>query len=283
MWTIVNDRLMEADTPVLPVESRAVSYGDGCFETLRSYAGRFLSWSAHMDRLRGAMAYLGMPVTGFPDVDALREKTVHLLRKNDLVDKDAVVRLQVWREGGRGYKTDPAAAVSWAVQTGALPVSPAAIKLATVPTCRIPASAVDPRFKLSNGINYIRAAREAAAQGADDALMRTVDGWISETTIANIFWVSGNIVYTPSEACDLLPGITREILIRLIRDEGAFRLESGTYKMDKLAEAEAVWVCNSLREMVPVAAVGDRVFNPDHAVIVQLQQAFDEYKTRNLQ
>lgn len=283
MWTIVNDRLMEADTPVLPVESRAVSYGDGCFETLRSYAGRFLDWRAHAARLHGAMAYLGMPVTGLPEVDALREKTVHLLRKNDLVDKDAVVRLQVWREGGRGYNTDPAAAVSWAVQTGALPEFTDVVKLALVPTCRIPASAVDPRFKLSNGINYIRAAREAAAQGADDALMRTVDGWISETTIANIFWVEGNTIYTPSEACDLLPGITREILIRLIRDEGAFRLDSGAYTMAELAEAEAVWVCNSLREMVPAVAVGGRVFNPEHAVIRKLQNAFEEYKKRNLQ
>src|SRR5690606_40400625 len=63
---------------------------------------------------------------------------------------------------------------------------------------------------ISNGLNFIQAAREANNLGANDALLLTTSNKISETTIANIFWVKGNTVFTPSKICDLLPGIRSE-------------------------------------------------------------------------
>jgi branched-subunit amino acid aminotransferase/4-amino-4-deoxychorismate lyase len=63
-------------------------------------------------------------------------------------------------------------------------------------------------LKLSNMLHYRNAFREAADAGADDALMLTVMA-IAESSIANIFWKKENEVYTPSPACDILPGIMR--------------------------------------------------------------------------
>src|SRR5699024_4498907 len=87
--------------------------------------------------------------------------------------------------------------------------------LATVETKRISADALPSIYKFSNGINYIIAANEAAEKGADDALMQTINGKISETTIANIFWIKDEKIFTPSTACDLMPGITRNAVINL--------------------------------------------------------------------
>jgi hypothetical protein len=59
-WLIYKGEPTKVDEPGVPVQSRAVAYGDGCFDTLRSYGGHFLMLEQHIDRLHSAMEYLGI-------------------------------------------------------------------------------------------------------------------------------------------------------------------------------------------------------------------------------
>lgn len=282
MKFILNGKLVSPDQAVVPVDSRAVSYGDGCFDTLRSYRGRFLMLDRHLERMTGAMNYLGMDAAAFPHGQTFRKHLDRLLAANDLEHEQAMVRTQVWREGGRGYHISEPSAVSWFTKAASLPDIPDFVALKKVETRRIPVACVNPRYKLSNGVNYIIARREASQHEADDALMLTTDGFISETTIANLFWYRDGVIYTPSDDCDLLPGITRDIVMELVENMNNVKLETGTYGFDVLKHAETAWICNSLREIVPVERVDDISFDTDHSLIKEIQDHFAAFREKHL-
>lgn len=281
-WIIFNGALHKAGEPLVPAESRAVWYGDGCFETVRCYGGKFLKLGMHLERMNGGLKYLGIAPPAIWDSGELKGEIQRLLKKNGLLESEALARVQIWREGARGFDTTETEGSGYSVSVFPLPTISKSVRLSTVATRRIPAVAVDPRFKLSNSINYIRASAEASEQKTDDALMLTVEGLVAETPIANIFWIQDDTVCTPSGSCDILPGITRSLIIKVIGEMGGITMETGEYTPANLLNAEAVWVCNSVREMVPVQAVDKHEFKVDHPLFRKIESSFRAYRNRNL-
>lgn len=279
-WISHNGNWLRHGEAALPVDARPVMYGDGCFETLRAYQGKFLHFDRHIERMRSGLEFLEIALPeklkGPGPAELIRE----LLERNELAGRDAVVRIQVWRQGGRGYHTSGNNSAGYAITARPLPPSKKSWQLATVPTRRIPGVSLPAHFKLSGGTNYIRASMEADKAGSDDALMLTTDGWVSETPIANIFWSDGQRICTPHEQCDLLPGITREILLSLLREKDTIPIRKDRFSLEELYEAEAVWLCNSLREIMPVFRVDNHDFDPDHILVGEVKADYRAYVER---
>ncbi len=276
---IFNGELIPIDQASVPVHSRGLMYGDGCFESFKAYKGKFLKLEDHFNRLMQGCRYLGLEVHfGYED---FKSKLIELLEANCLVDEDAMVRVQCWREGERGYFSASEDA-SWVTTCAPINEKNHLIKLATVSVRAIPSQALERKYKLSNGLNYIQAAREAHALGADDALILTLDDYISESSTANLFWLKEKTIFTPSEDCDLLPGITRNLLIELISKQTEYSVEEGKYQIEHIQDADAVWVTNSIREIVPVLRVDETLFDISHPVIQMFKESFELYKLNNL-
>lgn len=275
----INGTLFPEEEDSLPATSRAISYGDGCFETLVSYKSKFLHFEDHFARLQSGLKYLEM------NLDLTKEQLLSeiqkLLEKNELEDENSVVRIQCYREGSSGY-FDISDQSGFIISNRSIPERGDSIKLKTVSIPAIPTAALDRKVKLSNSINYIKAAQEAIKKGGDDALMLTVDLKISETTISNIFWIKGNQVFTPSANCDLLPGVTRSILIELIDQDSELELMEGEFELQDIYSAEAVFCTNSVMEMKPVAGVDDQLYKKEHSVFEKLKNDFKAYKERYL-
>ena len=280
-WIIVNGEFYPEGEKLIPAGARAVRYGDGCFETLRGYQGQFLKLEAHLERLEKGLKYLDILSPLKLEKSDVKSLFLDLLQKNGLDHQDAVVRLQVWRNGKRGFSVPSDAGAGYAISATPLPQIPSSVVLATVPTRRIPSEALDPNFKLSNSINYIRAASEASRLGADDALMLTTDQYVAETTIANIFWLRDGRVFTPSKSCDILPGITRDLLMEQIVAMND-PLETGKFELWELLKAETAWICNSLREIVPVQSLDDQTYNTGHPMLAELKDRFNTIKDKQL-
>ena len=282
-WIVFDGDLIPAEQPVVPAVSRGLMYGDGLFETIRTYSGQTLFFDEHINRLQRGMDTLGIPNS--PDLNQVRLKTfiARLIAKNNLSGQDAIIRLQVWRDGQRGYEPEPDAETHLSITTSACPDHFSFPSLATVDRRRIPTEALPSTAKFTNGINYILAAREASESNADDALMQTVDGWVSETTIANVFWAHENTIFTPSVDCDLVPGITRQILIDIIRGSKNYQLERGEFPPQKLFAADVVWICNSVRELLPVRQIDDIAFSTKSTLLSDLQHRFETYRNKNLE
>ncbi|MFY0698442.1 MAG: aminotransferase class IV [Balneola sp.] len=275
----INGTLIPEEQASLPATSRAVSYGDGCFETLVSYKGKFLHFEDHFSRLQSGLKYLEMNLD--LTKDQLHSQVQKLLEENELEDEDSVVRIQCYREGSSGY-FDISNRSGFIISNRSIPERPESIKLKTVSIPTIPSIALERKVKLSNSINYIKAAQEAKKKGGDDALMLTVGSKISETTISNIFWIKGNQVFTPSVNCDLLPGVTRSILIKLIDQDSELQLIEGAFGPEDIYSAEAVFCTNSVMEMKSVSSVDDHLYKTEHSVFERLKDDFKVYKEKRL-
>lgn len=282
MEIVVDGSFEDANHPAVPVTSRGLMYGEGCFETFRMYKSQTFLLKDHLERIQAGLLFLGLSLPDDLKEGSIKSNLKKLLIKNDLQDKDAVIRLQVWREGERGYSSGQPGEMHYSITAGECPDSFSPPKLVTVDTRRIPSTALPSDFKFTNGINYILAVREAEKQGGDDALMQTTDGYISETTKANIFWLRDDVVCTPSAECDILPGITRKITIKLSAEMN-MDLKEDKYLPEHLDKADAVWICNSVREILPVKEINNHPFDIHHDFLQQLKSKFEEYRNEHLE
>ncbi|MEX2640439.1 MAG: aminotransferase class IV [Balneolales bacterium] len=276
-YAIQDGEILPSDEAVIPAVSSAASYGDGCFETLRAYSGRLPALGRHLNRLKRSMTYLGMAIPDGFTPEYFTEEADRLLERNALKETDARVRLQIWRVGPLGYGSGDDDPVSFLLTATPLAGPGGAVSLFVATRRRIPSEALGSGFKLSNGLNYILARREAVKNGFNDALMLDCRNRISETTIANIFWKSGNDVFTPSVGCDLLPGITREIQLEWLQGQNNLSVHTGEFTLEDLMKAGTAWLTNSVQEVMPVSFVNETPFNEDDPFLEKLKQ---EYRKR---
>lgn len=278
MYISLNGILTETKKARVSPLNRGMFYGDGCFETLRSYQGTILDWEKHFERLANSLNYLSMQKE-FSSDQCLKQALL-LIEKNNLKNTDAIIRIQCWREGGRGY-SELSGQLNWMIQTGAYETRSEALTLILSKIKAIPEESLSRKYKLSNGLNFIKAAQEASERQADDALLLTGKGFISETTSSNIFWIHDRTVFTASENCDLLPGIIRNRLLHLL-DENRIKAETGEFSIDHLLSADAVFCTNSVREIEIVQKVENVRFETNHPLITQIQEAFHHSKMAQL-
>ncbi len=283
---ILDGKVIPVDDARVRLSSRLAMYGEGCFDTIRAYEGGFLHPEKHLARLHKGITFLGWETPEpFCDMHAFMEIMTLFLKSNRVMDQHVRIRVQVWADDHTsGYI--PGSASTRVLIAGSLLESGGKnrikpVSLGTSQYRRIPASALPPEVKWTNGINYILAARDAQKKQVDDALMLTHSGFVSETTIANIFWKTSGTIFTPSEDCDLLPGVTRSVLLEIFERSG-IPLETGSFSLKMLADADSAWVCNSVREICPVARLDDHRFAPDTEFMNSLSDQFDNYKREHI-
>jgi branched-chain amino acid aminotransferase len=106
-------------------------------------------------------------------------------------------------------------------------------------------------LKTTSRADYVYARIEARTAGADDALFLTVDGYLSEATSANVFIVRGDELATPALACAILPGTTRDWILRWGSTAGLRPVEGWLTARD-LAEADEAFLSSSVAGILPV-------------------------------
>jgi branched-chain amino acid aminotransferase len=255
----IGGRIVAADEPVLSAFDRGFQLGDGVFETLRARGNRPTELAEHVARLRGSAAGLAIPLPD--DVEAVLARAIDELIVTEGLggpDGDASVRITVSRGAvlGRGLlPPDDPPAPTIVVQAWAVP--PTAAKHLEVGLHLVP-SAVrrDPEsplngLKTTSRAEFVHARVEAHTAGADDALFLTIDGYLSEATTANLFLVRDDALATPSLACAILAGTTREWILRWAASVGLGR-EEGLLTVRHLAEADEAFLSSSVAGILPV-------------------------------
>ncbi|MFC7249951.1 aminotransferase class IV [Halomicroarcula sp. GCM10025324] len=283
MYYHVNGELVPADEATVSVRDRGFMYGDAAFETLRVYGGTPFEWDAHRERLQRTAETLG-----FADAvpDDLRDRVDETLAENGLDEASAKVSVS---RGVQPGKLTPGADVDPTVVVTCTPLprggrdgqrvwdDPAAVQ--TVRTRRIPSEAVPADVKTHNYLNGILGRlelRRAAGnrEAADECLMRDMDGNVVEGATSNLFFVTENGLRIPSDDLDLLPGVTRSVVLDLAREE-SFPVETGHYSLDAVRDADEAFLTNSTWELRPIASV-DGIEVGTGPMTTLLQRLFDE-------
>jgi branched-chain amino acid aminotransferase len=257
----VDGALVPAAEASVSVEDRGFQYGDAAFETLRAYGGSVLAWEAHRDRLERTCETLGMAGSVPGD---LRERVRETLDANGF--EDAYVRVSVTRGVQPGKLTphpevDPTVVViakllpRGGVAGDSVWAPPASV--ASVETRRVPGAAIPADAKTHNYLNGILARLDLEDPGVDEALLLDVDGRVAEGATSNVFFVDGGRLKTPSTGGDLLPGVTRSLVLDLAESE-SFPVEEGQYDPAELRRADEVFLTNTTWEIRPVTELDGR-------------------------
>lgn len=225
-----------AEARVDPAD-RGFTLGDGLFETIAVRDGAGLRLAAHFARLRTGADLLGLPVT-LSD-DALAEAVTATAAGNGL--RDAAVRLTLSAGAGpRGLpRPDPVRPTLLLTAAPLPPQQPAARLIVARGTCRNERSPLS-RIKSMNYLDSILARREAAAAGADDAVMLNTQGRVAEATAANLFLQLDCGWVTPPVEEGALPGVMRAAMI--VAWEAAER----PVTVDDLRRADSIMLTTAL-------------------------------------
>jgi branched-chain amino acid aminotransferase len=258
MWIYLNDCFVQKEHARVSVFDHGFLYGDGVYETLRAYVGRIFLWERHLARLRRSCELIGLDLPMWDEgwIPIIAE----LLVRNGL--QDAGLRLTVSRgEGELGI--DPRLCPNPTIVLMAKPVvtytdqqweQGKVLHLSSVR--RNSELAQPPQIKALSFLNNILAKQEAVRVGADDALMLNMDGYLSECTTSNIFFVKNQQLYTPAVDCGILKGITRDVVIELA-DKLEICVEEGRYTMEQLLQADECFITNTGIEIMPVSRIGN--------------------------
>jgi branched-chain amino acid aminotransferase len=270
----IDGRIEPAGGPHLSAFDRGFQLGDGVFETIRVRSDHPTELAEHLARLRGSADGLGIPLPA--DAGArIEQGIVDLLAAEGLdgPSGDASVRITVSRGVflGRGL-LPPGGDVAPTIVIQAWAVSPPpadhlerGLHLISSAVRRDPESPLA-ALKTTSRADYVVARIEARRAGADDALFLTIDGFISEGTSANVFFVRGDELATPALACAILPGTTRSWILGWGARVG-LRPTEGWFTTRDLAEADEAFLCSSVAGILPVtrfagAAIGSGAPGP---------------------
>jgi branched-chain amino acid aminotransferase len=257
LW--VDGRIEPAEAAVLTAFDRGFQLGDGVFETLRARGGRPTELSEHVARMRRSAT--GLSIALPDDLERLLARAIdELLGVEELAgpDGDASVRITVSRGPffGRGLlPPDEHPTPTIVVQAWPVPATPVShlergLHLIASAVRRDPENPLN-ALKTISRADYVYARIEARAAGADDALFLTIDGYLSEATSANVFLVRGDELATPALACAILPGTTRDWILRWGGSVG-LDVSEGLLTTRDLYDADEAFLSSSVAGILPV-------------------------------
>lgn len=227
----------------VPVLDRGFLFGDGVYEVIPVYGGRPLRLEEHLRRLDNSLRGIRM-VSPLSD----REWAEMFDR---LIDgpADQYIYLQVTR--GVALKRDHAIPAEstptvFAMCTPIAPIPPEGVRAITVEDIRWHRCDIKAITLLAN----VLLRQEAVDQGAAEVILIR-DGLALEGAASNLFIVSGGALATPPKGTDILPGITRDLILELAAAHG-IATEERSIAVEELRRAEEIWLTSSTREALPV-------------------------------
>jgi branched-chain amino acid aminotransferase len=260
MWIYLNDRFVPKDEAVVSVFDHGFLYGDGVFETMRTYHGKVFLLTDHMARLERSASTLGLslPVSRERLADLVRET----LTRNRL--HEAYLRVTVSRGPGE-IGLDPALCKTPTLVIVAKPFQPypdsfymQGVSVMIAKTRRNSPEAIPPHVKSLNYLNNLLAKMEATAAGAHEALLLNHHGEVTEGTTSNVFAVREGRLYTPAIDCGILAGLTRGVILLVARDLGIATEETRLTAND-LYQADECFLTSTTQEVLPVTQVDGKM------------------------
>jgi branched-chain amino acid aminotransferase len=281
----VNGRISDEREAVISVFDHGFLYGEGIYETLRTYNGRLFLFDRHLRRLRNSarMIKLALPFTD----EELARNISDTIATTKLDGKEVYVRVLVTRGvGDLTYGLEATPKPSWVVIVKALVAPPSEIyergcKVVLVDAVRNHPGSVSPMIKCNNLMNQALAAQQAFERGGFDGVMRNYRGELTEFATSNLFIVKNGAVLTPPLECGLLPGITREFIFEIGSNVG-IEVREQVLRDDDLFNADEAFLTSTTREVVPVVAVNEKAIgtgNPG-AITGKLLKTFRETARR---
>jgi branched-chain amino acid aminotransferase len=260
-WTWIDGSWQEGNPSIMGPRTHATWLGSSVFDGARWFEGVMPDMDRHAERVNRSAETLGLKPTMEPGaiVDLAREGA-----KKFGPDAALYVKPMYWAEadGPTTILADPDS-TRFCLCLFEAPLPKPGGSALTKSSYRRPTLDTMPTDAKAGCLypNNARVLREARARGFDNALVCDALGNIAETGTSNIFMAKDGVVMTPAPNGTFLNGITRQRVIKLLRDEGVPVAET-VLRYEDLTEADEVFTSGNYAKLMPVLKLDDREFQP---------------------
>ncbi len=240
-----NGAIIPAEQQVLRLNNRAFHYGDGLFETMRMIRGNLQFATHHAKRLQQGMKALQLENYAKLDSAFLQEKSRELSNRNKA--KNGLLRLTVFRDSegattpieqkfGYSIEWETLEDHQYSLNARGLIINvyeevPKAINLLS-------------NHKTCNSLNHVLAGIYKQKNRLDDAFLLNQNGFLCESTTANIFIKYNGVLYTPALSEGCIKGVMRQVVIELALKNN-IQITEAQINPQILNEAEEVFLTNA--------------------------------------
>lgn len=250
----LNGQFVPKERATISVEDRGFIFGDGIYEVVRVIDGRIFEWGAHAARMARGLAGIRIAFEQ-KAIDGLKDVCERLVRDNGLAEGEATVYMQVSRGAApRTHHFPPA---------GTPPTVYAAASRFVVPREQRESGAraiTFPDFrwlrcdlKTVNLLGAVLARQAAVEAGAYEAILLR-DGIVTEGAATNAFVVVDGVTRTHPLGNLILPGITRHVVVELMREHGIALVETPVTQAELLRATE-LFLCGTTTDVQPVISL----------------------------
>jgi len=258
----LNGRFIPLKEAKVSCLDRGFQYGDGVFETMRSYKGCVFYIEKHINRIFRSLKeiHIRIPLTQKKTI-----KIIYDLLKKNILDsgrkkrQDGYIKIIITRGISKGllYQRESSTPTVFAYSIPFKEPSRAFYRKGiTASISKIYVSKYIPtrRYKTLNYLDNILCRFDAVNRSYDDTFLVNSEGFMTEATSSNLFMVVKNRLYTPRINSGIFPGITRSIIIKLARALN-LPVKECSIKPSSLKKADEIFITNSLSEITPVVNV----------------------------
>jgi len=274
-FVFFNDKIVNKKEVFLSIEDRGLLYGDGFFETLRSYKDNFYDLKLHYKRLKDTSKFLKID---FPyNFEQLKDILFNLKKINKLMGYDCYVRITVTRgidPFGPSIKDDHKSTIIILIKKLPQFVLDRAEKGVNVTILKdfIKEKNILYNYKTLNYLPTIIGF--LSRKRYDDVLFLDKKGNLVEGITANLFFYKNRIIYTSNERDLFLKGVTRDLLIKGIKKKSKYFIRYKNINEKQLKDIDGAFLTNSLSGIYPVLSIDGYKLKFNKKLIEDMQNIY---------
>ena len=249
------DYLPMHEAKISPMD-RGFLFGDGIYEVIPSYDGRLVGFGPHLERMRNGLAALELEFE--LDESAWRAIATELIQRNGGGNLAVYIHISRGADSKRHHAYPLGLSPTVYAFAYEIPPPPAADK--ALATTYSVSTSEDMRWKrcnikstalLGNVMHY----QHGVARGDAETILYNADREITEAAACNVYVVKDGVVATPPLDHQILPGITRQLVLEILRRDGTIPIEERVVMLDELFNADEVWLSSSSKDIAPVVQI----------------------------
>lgn len=248
----LNGKFLPASKASVSLFDRGFLYGDGVFETMRSYNGMVFALDLHLERIANGAKTIGTPFK--PNKKHLLNHVKKLLKLNSITTGNAYIKLAITKGVDYGGLM-PSKKVK---PTIVIIVKPLDARIKNYQKKGMAAVFISgkrslPHIKSLNLLPNIAGLLQAKKTGVEEGIFTDGDK-ILEGAITNIFIYDGDEIKTPPLSDGILPGVTRRLVIELAKKRG-FKITEAPLTKTELISSREAFLTNSIIEIAPLLKI----------------------------
>jgi len=235
----------------IDIENRGLAYGDGLFTTAKILNGKIQHLAAHIERLTIGCKKLGIIA---PSLDELKKQLTSVAKNYSLAVLKVII---IASSGGRGYARSKSNSHDLIIMVHDYPqhydeLVCTGINLG-ISKQQIGINPMLSGLKHLNRLEQVLLRQELSSRGEDDLLVTNIHDEVVEATSANVFFFLNGKLYTPDISQSGVNGIMRQAILQRYPDTIV-----KTFSLSEIAKAEAMFACNCVMGIIPIANFNDR-------------------------